>query len=253
MPKMPFDPAKDIAPHHLWWCACRKCSPSAPSSASATSRASSPQPRPIPARSPAARPAPAASPISPSSCSSARPAPTCCTCPIAARRRPPTICWPARSTRCCSTSRSLLPHVRSGAVKVLAVTSDTRPPLLPDVPTMRELGFPKVNSDNWYALVSPGASSPQARKKISRRSRARAQDQGAGPGLCQCRRRGGRRHVGRARALPRRGRRQVGRRHQGAPTSSWSSAWPGPSNAAWRRPSPAISIGEPAAKAPSSW
>jgi tripartite-type tricarboxylate transporter receptor subunit TctC len=60
----------------------------------------------------------------------------------------------------------LVPHVRSGAVKVLAVTSDTRAPLLPDVPTMREMGYPKVNSDNWYALVSPGASSPEARRKI---------------------------------------------------------------------------------------
>jgi tripartite-type tricarboxylate transporter receptor subunit TctC len=49
----------------------------------------------------------------------------------------------------------LLPHVRSGAIKILAVTSDTRPPLLP-----------KVNSDNWYALVSPGAASAEARKKI---------------------------------------------------------------------------------------
>ncbi len=60
----------------------------------------------------------------------------------------------------------LLPHVRSGAIKILAVTSDTRAPLLPDVPTMREMGFPKVNSDNWYALVSPAAASPEARKKI---------------------------------------------------------------------------------------
>jgi tripartite-type tricarboxylate transporter receptor subunit TctC len=60
----------------------------------------------------------------------------------------------------------LLPHVRSGAIKILAVTSDTRPPLLPDVPTMREMGYPKVNSDNWYALVSPGASLLEQRKKI---------------------------------------------------------------------------------------
>jgi tripartite-type tricarboxylate transporter receptor subunit TctC len=60
----------------------------------------------------------------------------------------------------------LLPHVRSGAIKILAVTSDTRPPLLPDVPTMRELGFPKVNSDNWYALISPGGASVEARRKI---------------------------------------------------------------------------------------
>ena len=60
----------------------------------------------------------------------------------------------------------LLPHVRSGSIKILAVTSDTRSPLLPDVPTMRELGYPKVNSDNWYALISPGAAPAEARKKV---------------------------------------------------------------------------------------
>ena len=59
-----------------------------------------------------------------------------------------------------------LPHIRSGAVNALAVTSDTRSPLLPDVPTMRELGLPKVNSDNWYALISPGESPMAARQKI---------------------------------------------------------------------------------------
>ena len=59
-----------------------------------------------------------------------------------------------------------LAHIRSGSVKALAVTSDTRSPLLPDVPTMRELGLPKVNSDNWYALISPGESPLAARQKI---------------------------------------------------------------------------------------
>ena len=61
---------------------------------------------------------------------------------------------------------ALLPHVRSGAVKALAVTSDTRSALLPDVPTMRELGLPKVNSDNWYVLISPGASLLADRRKV---------------------------------------------------------------------------------------
>jgi tripartite-type tricarboxylate transporter receptor subunit TctC len=59
-----------------------------------------------------------------------------------------------------------LPHIRSGALKALAVTSDTRAPLLPDVPTMRELGLPKVNSDNWYALISPGEAPLANRQKI---------------------------------------------------------------------------------------
>lgn len=57
-------------------------------------------------------------------------------------------------------------HIRSGALKPLAVTSDTRSPLFPDVPTMRELGLPKVNSDNWYALIAPGESPLASRQKI---------------------------------------------------------------------------------------
>lgn len=61
---------------------------------------------------------------------------------------------------------AVLPHIRSGALTGIAVTSDSRAPLLPDLPTTRELGFPKINSDNWYALVSPGASTPEHRQKI---------------------------------------------------------------------------------------
>jgi len=59
-----------------------------------------------------------------------------------------------------------LAHIRAGTVKALAVTSNTRAILLPDVPTMRELGLPKVNSDNWYALISPGEAPLAARRKI---------------------------------------------------------------------------------------
>jgi len=59
-----------------------------------------------------------------------------------------------------------LAHIRAGTVKALAVTSDTRAALLPDVPTMRELGLPKVNSDNWYALIAPGQAPLDARRKI---------------------------------------------------------------------------------------
>lgn len=60
----------------------------------------------------------------------------------------------------------LLPHIRSGALKALAITSDVRSPLLPDVPTMRELGFPRVNSDNWYGLFSPGSASLADRQRL---------------------------------------------------------------------------------------
>jgi len=49
----------------------------------------------------------------------------------------------------------LLPHIRSGAVKALAVTSATRSGALPEVPTTAEAGLKNVNSDNWYGLSAP--------------------------------------------------------------------------------------------------
>jgi len=49
----------------------------------------------------------------------------------------------------------LLPHIRSGAIKALAVTSAARIPALPEVPATAELGYAAVNSDNWYGLVAP--------------------------------------------------------------------------------------------------
>ena len=55
----------------------------------------------------------------------------------------------------------LLPHIRSGAIKPLTVTSTTRTALLPDVPTTAEIGLPAVLSDNWYGLAAPaGVSKP---------------------------------------------------------------------------------------------
>lgn len=55
----------------------------------------------------------------------------------------------------------LLPHIRAGKLKALAITSARRASSLPDVPTTGELNYPKVNSDNWYGLVGP-AGIPQA-------------------------------------------------------------------------------------------
>jgi tripartite-type tricarboxylate transporter receptor subunit TctC len=49
----------------------------------------------------------------------------------------------------------LLPHIRSGKVRPLAVTSAKRSAALPDVPTTAEAGLGKVISDNWYGLSAP--------------------------------------------------------------------------------------------------
>ncbi len=54
-----------------------------------------------------------------------------------------------------------LPMLKSGAVRGLAVTSATRVPTLPDIPTMREAGFPNYEVTAWFGLFAP-AGTPTA-------------------------------------------------------------------------------------------
>jgi tripartite-type tricarboxylate transporter receptor subunit TctC len=49
----------------------------------------------------------------------------------------------------------LLPHIKSGVIKALTLTSKTRAALLPELPTTAEVGLPAVLSDNWYGLAAP--------------------------------------------------------------------------------------------------
>jgi tripartite-type tricarboxylate transporter receptor subunit TctC len=60
----------------------------------------------------------------------------------------------------------LLGHVRSGKLKALSITSATRAPTLPDVPTTAEGKLPNVTSDNWYGLVVPAATPADVQKRI---------------------------------------------------------------------------------------
>lgn len=62
----------------------------------------------------------------------------------------------------------LLPHIRSGAVKALAVTSAARSAALPDVPTTGEAGFGNVLSDNWYGLSAPAGVPAEMLDKLHR-------------------------------------------------------------------------------------
>lgn len=52
-----------------------------------------------------------------------------------------------------------LPHVVSGRLRALAVTSSERSPLLPNVPTVVEAGFSDLNFSNWVALLAPRGTS----------------------------------------------------------------------------------------------
>ncbi len=52
----------------------------------------------------------------------------------------------------------VLPHVKSGKLKVLAVLSPNRSPIFPEVPTIAESGFPGFEASVWYGLVAPAAT-----------------------------------------------------------------------------------------------
>jgi tripartite-type tricarboxylate transporter receptor subunit TctC len=53
-----------------------------------------------------------------------------------------------------------LGHVSSGSLRALAVASDERSPVLPDVPTMSEAGVPDVQGGLWLALFAPAHTPP---------------------------------------------------------------------------------------------
>jgi len=52
----------------------------------------------------------------------------------------------------------LMPHIQSGAIRPIAVTTLKRTSALPDVPTIAELGFPGFEATTWHALIAPAGT-----------------------------------------------------------------------------------------------
>jgi tripartite-type tricarboxylate transporter receptor subunit TctC len=55
-----------------------------------------------------------------------------------------------------STPSTAAPHIVAGKLRALATTGLTRSPMLPNVPTVAESGYPGFEATNWYAFVAPG-------------------------------------------------------------------------------------------------
>lgn len=62
----------------------------------------------------------------------------------------------------------LLPLVKAGKVRALAVFSPERTPLLPDLPTTKELGYPNLVMENWYGVLLPAGTPKSVRDKLER-------------------------------------------------------------------------------------
>lgn len=61
----------------------------------------------------------------------------------------------------------VLPHLKTGAVRALAVMARQRVPSLPGVPTMEESGVLGVDMETWLGLLAPAGTSPQLIAKLN--------------------------------------------------------------------------------------
>src|SRR3954462_8736157 len=63
---------------------------------------------------------------------------------------------------------AILPHIRSGTLKPIALGTDARAPTAPDVPTTVELGMPELKTENWYGMIPPAATPPATIAALNR-------------------------------------------------------------------------------------
>jgi tripartite-type tricarboxylate transporter receptor subunit TctC len=65
------------------------------------------------------------------------------------------------------TTSNVLPHLATGRLRALAVTTAQRSPQAPDVPTMQEAGVPGYETYSMFALFAPARTSSETVKKIA--------------------------------------------------------------------------------------
>ncbi len=74
----------------------------------------------------------------------------------------------AGHTQIASTSMPpAVPMIKAGKLKALAVTSATRSPLLPDVPSITEYGFKEFDDYTWFGFFAPAGTPPDVINKLN--------------------------------------------------------------------------------------
>jgi len=77
----------------------------------------------------------------------------------------------------CLPPVSVMPQATSGRLKLLAVTSAARSPLMPELPTLRESGIQDIQAVPWFAYMAPKGTPPAIVQRMSREIAAVLQDQ----------------------------------------------------------------------------
>ena len=109
----------------------------------------------------------------------------------------------------------MLPHIKAGMLRPIALGAPERAPTAPDVPTTAEVGMPDLLIENWYGMIAP-AGTPEKIVSLAQphhqrgdgRSAGEAEARRSGPHGC-------RRHAGAFSRLHRRRDQEMGEGHQG--------------------------------------
>ncbi len=65
------------------------------------------------------------------------------------------------------TSLSVVPHVRTGRLRALAMTGAQRSPAYPELPTMAESGVPGYEASLWYGFAGPARMPPEIVQRLN--------------------------------------------------------------------------------------
>lgn len=69
-----------------------------------------------------------------------------------------------------------VPHIQAGKLRVLAVSTESRTPVYPSAPTLRELGFANVVGYGWYGLMAPAGTPGPIVKRLNKETNAALAD-----------------------------------------------------------------------------
>jgi tripartite-type tricarboxylate transporter receptor subunit TctC len=61
----------------------------------------------------------------------------------------------------------VIPHIKSGRLKAVAITGDSRAPSLPGVPTFKEAGVTGMDVKLWYGILAPAATPKEVVGKLA--------------------------------------------------------------------------------------
>ena len=65
---------------------------------------------------------------------------------------------------------ALLPHIRAGKLRAIAVGTPARLAALPEVPTVAEMGYPGFETSQWYGILAPAGTPPEVVKRLQEES-----------------------------------------------------------------------------------